>query len=250
MQVSAPPVGKTRLSPLARCATLKKNMEPLDDTHDDSHQDTSRYSLDVDAIAGRFQAAGFSFSPRSASRWCARDRLDCILLPIESGRIEKYFATHDSVDTEIEKMRRFQNVATARHNAPNQDTTSHGEIEQGKAGIGERESVPLQALTDKLAQVEDDLQDAVTRAAGHKAVAIQMRKDRDQAYLQLRATDRAVGVLQQRLMKLGGDPMFPVLPPPTEADDDPNAGDAPRATGEDDEPKGDNSNISGPGSVV
>ena len=179
-------------------------MEPHDDTHEDKHQDTSRYSLDVDAIAGRFQAAGFSFSPRSASRWCAKAHLDCILLPIESGRIEKYFATPDSVDTEIEKMRRFHNVAMTRHDATEQDTSSHGEPE----------SAPLQDLTDKLAQTEDALQKALTRATGNEAVAVQLRKDRAEILEQLRRTERGVGVLQDRLLRLGGDAEFPSLPSP------------------------------------
>ena len=179
-------------------------MEPHDDTHEDSHRDTSRYSLDVDTIAGRFQAAGFSFSPRSASRWCAKGRIECILLPIESGRIEKYFATPDSVDTEIEKMRRFQNIAMARHDAAEQDTASHGEPE----------TASLQELTDKLSQTEDDLQKALTRATGNEAVAVQLRKDRAEILEQLRRTERGVGVLQDRLLRLGGDAEFPSLPPP------------------------------------
>ena len=76
--------------------------------------DMTKYTLDIPAIAVRFQAAGFDISERTASRRCETNRLDCVLVPMQGGRIEKYFATSESVDAEIAKMRRFHNPDTSR----------------------------------------------------------------------------------------------------------------------------------------
>ena len=68
------------------------------------------------------------------------------------------------------------------------------------------------ALKGELEETKDKLFDAETRAAAHKAVAHQMRQDRDVAHAELRQTERVVGFLQNRLMEIGGDPKYPELP--------------------------------------
>ena len=100
-------------------------MEPHQDNHPVTPEDKAKYSLPVEDVTQQFRDAGFPFSDRSASRWCQKARLDCILMPIDSGRIEKYFATPVSVEAEIAKMRRYRNAAMARHGAPWQDMAGH-----------------------------------------------------------------------------------------------------------------------------
>lgn len=98
--------------------------------HQGDPVDPSAYSLDVKAVAERVRAAGFQISERSASRWCQKNRLECILLPVDNGRIEQYFATPQSVDDAVEKMQRFQRVDMTSHSKPQQDMTSHGASQQ------------------------------------------------------------------------------------------------------------------------
>ena len=108
---------------------------------------------------------------------------------------------------------------TTSRDKTRQDATAHDKTRQPSNDNPDNTTSQTEDLKDKLLEAE-------IRAAGHKAVAEQMRRDRDQAFEQIRKTDRGVGILQDRILKLGGDATFPefpdALPPSSETHQESN----------------------------
>ena len=166
-------------------------MEPHQDTHPATPEDKVKYSLSVDDVTERFRSAGFPFSDRTASRWCQKKRLDCILMPVESGRIEKYFATSVSVDAEIAKMHRFKNAAMTRHDATRQDMARHG-------------APPSKEIQDEQ-EIENLQQQTLNLKIDNKAkelVINQLTQDRKDFIQQLTQQSHAIGRLETELRAL------------------------------------------------
>ena len=196
--------------------------------HDSTQQvandrDLSRYSMLAEEALVEFQKAGLPIKLRTIQRYCWRGKLDCIKIdpdtrePTEGGS-GVYLIDPASILPRIEQLLdRKELGGTAGRDMSRQDTTEHDGSRtdttrrDAARRVGHEDSGRLELLENELEGTKDKLQDAVTQAAGHRAVAIQIRKDRDEAHQQLRLTDRAVGLLQDRLLRLGGDPSFPQL---------------------------------------
>ena len=158
--------------------------------------DTSEYSLIVDEVADRFRAAGFPFSDRTASRWCQKGRIDCILVPVESGRIEKYFATSVSVDKEIERMQRLKYPVMTRHGTPWQDTTRHDAPHPANAE---------QQTSDYEERVKGLEQEKLNLTIDNKAkeqVINRLTEERREFIGQLTEQSRAIGRLETEMRAL------------------------------------------------
>lgn len=203
--------------------------------HDRSRQesDLSRYSLTpVEALA-KFTEAGLKIKLRTVQRYCRRKKIDCIKIDPETQELTDqdhgvYLVDEASVTKRIGTMLDRQELGgTTGHDRPRQDVSDHDQSRQdasahdrSQSGTTERNQNERQSGNSKanssdakvVENLKDELQDARISAAGHKAVASQMRKDRDNVYEQLRSTDRVIGIFQDRILKLGGDPSFPELP--------------------------------------
>ena len=172
-------------------------MEPDQDNHSVTAENKAKYSLPVDDVTERFRSAGFPFSDRTASRWCQKKRLDCILMPVESGRIEKYFATPVSVDAEIAKMHRFKNAAMARHDATRQDMARHG-TPTSKEFPDEQEKVYEQEI-EKLQQQSLNLR--IDNKAKEQVIN-HLTQDRKDFIEQLTQQSHTIGKLETQLLAL------------------------------------------------
>lgn len=117
------------------------------DTHQDSdkvhhangevHQDTgdvdkSAFSLTVKETTQTIRDAGFTRSERTVSRWWSPNKgiLECTIVPLENGRIEKWFVTPASVDVQIEKMQKARRVSLPSHDEIHPDTSRYGSSHQ------------------------------------------------------------------------------------------------------------------------
>ena len=154
--------------------------------------DPSAYSLDVKAVAERIRAAGFQFSERSASRWCQKNRFECILLPIDNGRIEQYFATPQSVDDAVEKMQRFQRVDMARYDKPQQDMASHDALQQDTPRQDDEVKLELKHLK------EDNLNLTIDNRAKEKVIST-LVEEREGMMEKLTGYAHQVGQLETEL---------------------------------------------------
>ncbi|MCG8360995.1 MAG: hypothetical protein MI920_36010 [Kiloniellales bacterium] len=185
--------------------------------------DLSRYSLTPNDARSLFADAGLPLRLRTVQRYCRQAKLDCLKIDPETQEpTEKangvYIIEEESVRKRIGDMldheafsgttRRDKTRPIASdHDQSRQDAISRDTPASPSDDIAKEEA--SQPQTDDL---KDKLVEAEIRAAGHKAVAEQMRRDRDLANERLRETDRVVGVFQDRIMRLGGDPTFPELP--------------------------------------
>jgi hypothetical protein len=201
-------------------------------------RDLSRFTMLAEEALTEFQRAGLPIKLRTVQRYCWRGKLDCIKIDPDTreptdGGSGVYLIDPDSIPSRIEQLldRKEFGGTTGRDSDPavrdisRQDATGHDgsrtdSTRRDTTGHGGQvESGQLKVLEDELEDTKDKLQDAMTQAAGHRAVAIQIRKDRDEAYRQLRLTDRAVGILQDRVLRLGGDPTYPQLAAPGAEDE-------------------------------
>lgn len=182
-------------------------------------RDLSRYTSTPREALNSFHNAGLPLKLRTIQRYCRKGKLDCVRIDPETREpTEKksfdYLIDPNSIPRRIGDMldrKEFAETTEGDSDATGQDqtrsdTTGRDQTRQGMTPIS---SV---AENGEIEELHDKLQDAETRAAAHKAVALQLRKDRDAARAELRVTDRAVGIFQDRILKLEGDPTFPHLP--------------------------------------
>ncbi len=106
-----------------------------DEVRENGPSNTASYSLQVEEVADCIRLAGFPCSDRTASRWCQKGLLDCALLPMDNGRIDRWFASPQSVEAQIRKMKRTKTVAS--HSTSQRDTTRHDVSQRAMASDGE-----------------------------------------------------------------------------------------------------------------
>ena len=157
--------------------------------------DKSTYSLDLDDAASLFREAGVPLAPRTISRYCQKERLDCVLHPIDHGRAEKYFINEASVQSEIKKMQGVEHRATARLGTPEQDGARLGTPEQDSRQGEARSDERITELEGKLNTAEFE-----------KKVAYRLAEDR-QHQLENVLTDygnarQQIGSLEAQLLQL------------------------------------------------
>lgn len=157
--------------------------------------DNERYTLDLDDAASLFREAGVPLQPRTLSRYCQKDRLDCVLHPVDQGRAEKYFINEASVRSEIKKIQGVKHRATARLGTPEQD--------EARLGTPEQDSRRGEARSDERVA---ELEEKVRNAEFEKAIAYKLAEDRGERYDKL-LTDygnarQAIGTLETELRQL------------------------------------------------
>ena len=118
-------------------------------------------------------------------------------MPVESGRIEKYFATPVSVDAETAKMRRFSNPAMARHDASRRDTTRHSA--PGSKEITVEEEKTYKETIEKLEQKSLNL--TIDNKAKEQVIN-HLTQDRKDYIEQLTQQSHTIGKLETQLLAL------------------------------------------------
>jgi hypothetical protein len=202
-------------------------------------RDLTRYTVTAEEAAVEFRKAGVPVKLRSVQRYCRRQKLDCIKIDPDAREETDagngfYLIDPASIPRRIEQMldrKEFAGTTERVSDATGGDVPRQDETERDQPRQDARAEMKVPVRDLDMETLQDELQDARTQAAAHKAVAIQMRKDRDEAYQQLRFSERVVGIFQDRVMRLGGDPTYPQLDAPRN-DTERNAPD---------EPSGDNS---------
>jgi hypothetical protein len=220
---------------------LHQMERPVASPRDEARQgrDLSRYTMTAEEAVAEFRKAGVPVKLRSVQRYCRRQKLDCIKIDPDTREETDagngiYLIDPASVPRRIEQMldrKEFAGTTERVTDATGGDMPRPAETERDQPRQDARTETKIPVRDEDMETLQDELQDARTQAAAHKAVAIQMRRDRDEAYQQLRLSERVVGIFQDRVMRLGGDPTYPQL-------------DAPRDSAEHnvlDEPVGDNS---------
>lgn len=171
-------------------------------THNDSEPNEDS-SVDVDQAAVLFAAAGFDLSPRTVSRWCERGKLICELLPIDRGRIEKYFISRQSIDEKIEKMRKFADLDTARHGATRHDMASHDSSGQDTSTTG---NISTNETLVKLQ--EENLNLRIDNKAKEQVIT-RFAQERREHVAQLTEYSREIGRLETKVLVLEGPKATP-----------------------------------------
>ena len=185
--------------------------------------DLSHYSLTPHDARSLFADAGLPLRLRTVQRYCRQGKLDCLKIDPETQELTEkangvYIIKEESVRKRIGDMHDHEALSgTTSRDKTRPIATGHDQSRQDATGHDTPASPPDDIAKDKTSQpqtdeLKDKLVEAEIRAAGHKAVAEQMRRDRDLANERLRETDRVVGVFQDRIMRLGGDPTFPEFP--------------------------------------
>jgi hypothetical protein len=199
---------------------------PVAPPRDEARQgrDQSRYTMTAEEAVAEFRKAGVPVKLRSVQRYCRRQKLDCIKIDPDTREETDagngiYLIDPVSIPRRIEQMldrKEFAGKTERVTDATGGDMPRPDETvrDQPRQDARSETKVPVRDLD--METLQDELQDARTQAAAHKAVAIQMRRDRDEAFQQLRLSERVVGIFQDRIMRLDGDPTYPQLDVPRE----------------------------------